>query len=155
METQFERGIKYMKYGEHYYDENKDTFDKVLDRVDSIDPWRWRRFYRATYWPPTRKPDAVALIALGYIVSVTKKWRPPLTIKTLTGDSYTLEKWGSCKDLKAELYKVFPEKIGAPSSFELYTSQLMIDGTRGSDDRKMMADVDSDFDFNLILVYTR
>ena len=152
--TQYERGVKYRKHWEHYYEENKDTFEKVTERVESIDQDTWRKFVRAARPKPRNPRYAVTLIALGYIVSATKKWHPPLTIKTLTGDSYTLKEWGSCKDLKAELHKVFPAEIKAPSSFELYTSQLMIDGTRGSDDRKMMADPDSDFDFNLILVYT-
>ena len=42
----------------------------------------------------------------------------PLTIKTLAGETYTLEGWGSCKDLKAALCKAVGAQLGKPSSFE-------------------------------------
>ena len=102
----------------------------------------------------------------------------PLTIKTLAGESYTLEGWGSCKDLKAALCKkVAGEQLGKPSSFELLanlgppprdavetvgassgatgSSQVQIDGKYGSNDRWKMVAPSSGFNFELTLVYTR
>eukprot|EP00729_Bicosta_minor_P000910 gene910-13524_t len=104
----------------------------------------------------------------------------PLTVKTLAGETYTLEGWGSCKDLKAALCQVAGEQLGQPSSFELLadlgpprvdaaaltagatggdasgsSSQVQIDGKYGSDDRGKMVAPSMGFNFQLTLVYTR
>ena len=90
----------------------------------------------------------------------------PLTIKTLAGETYTLEGWGSCKDLKAALCKAVGKQLGKPSSFELLaslgargatgsSSQVQIDGKYGSDDRWKMVAPSIGFNFELTLVYTR
>ena len=89
----------------------------------------------------------------------------PLTVKTLAGETYTLEGWGSCKDLKAALCKAVGKQLGKPSSFELLaglgacgatgSSQVQIDGKRGSNDRRKMVAPSSGFNFELTLVYTR
>ena len=103
----------------------------------------------------------------------------PLTVKTLAGETYTLEGWGSCKDLKAALCQVAGEQLGQPSSFELLadlgphrvdaaaltagatggatgsSSQVQIDGKYGSIDRRKMVAPSIGFNFELTLVYTR
>ena len=102
----------------------------------------------------------------------------PLTIKTLAGETYTLEGWASCKDLKAALCKVVGKQLGKPSSFELLaslgprraaaaalptgatgdatgSSQVQIDGKYGSNDRGKMVAPSIEFNFELTLVYTR
>lgn len=40
----------------------------------------------------------------------------PIVVKTLAGDSYTLNDWGHCKDLKAALHTIAPD-LGDPESF--------------------------------------
>ena len=42
----------------------------------------------------------------------------PIVVKTLGGDSYTLQDWGHCKDLKQALHKLAPN-LGDPSTFVL------------------------------------
>lgn len=90
----------------------------------------------------------------------------PLTIKTLAGDTYTLEAWGSCKDLKVALCKVAGEPLGKPSRFELLgdpgprppsssqRADVQIDGKYGSNDRRKMVAPSMGFNFELTLVYT-
>lgn len=41
----------------------------------------------------------------------------PIVVKTIAGDSYTLNDWGHCKDLKAALHMIAPD-LGDPESFQ-------------------------------------
>lgn len=43
----------------------------------------------------------------------------PITVRTLDGDTYTLEDWAMCKDLKTELHKLAPSIFGLPETFQL------------------------------------
>ena len=88
-------------------------------------------------------------------------WDHPIVVKTLAGDTYTLEDWGHCNDLKAAVYKLALKTIGKPATFELLGNlgngggeTVQIDGKYGSDDRRRMMVRDSGFNFELTLVNT-
>ena len=90
----------------------------------------------------------------------------PIVVKTLAGDTYTLEDWGLCKDLKAAVSELAPETLGEPDTFELLGNlgdrneeggdeggAAQIDGKYGSYDRQRMLVKSCGFNFEFTLVY--
>lgn len=74
----------------------------------------------------------------------------PINVTTLAGNTYALQDWGRCKDLKEALHKLAPSEIGKPSTFELIgdlgpnnggrvpSAGVVIDTRYSSDDRTRM-----------------